>query len=924
MSTAMINPYNYDFIGRERALDAFHSLRSLRAQINALYVEADGGLGKTRVLEAYIKQCQQQRRPWHTSPRGSVVNPIIDFYDFENRTVAGLRRSMMERLGPAYFQAFQAKDAALQQAEAALKAGDTSQKSKVIALRLEVEQLFFQEFSYALREIKNYTVLFFDTFELVYNRRVGRWFLEEFLPSPAASGCLIVFAGRPRPFDLPANVYKYELEPFNENEAKSYFQEKWGITSTEPEFAVIEFSEGRPLLLDLAVHYNRVLNGRIQDTKGKSRADLERALVSRFLAQGEFLNEVILDMAYLKRHYNRAIYEHRRSTYTDSLDYHLLREQLQQFPFVKYHSSNDSFALHDKFQEMIADYGDGDWGVIADDLYQDIVQDWYNNAIHDATDEMTRDLLKAEQLAYILEKDRSEGIACYKIYFTEIQESLLFDFNDLLWGELEGHLGQNTEAYELTRAQANWLFDSSRHADAALLFERTISPQFNQVQYREWIGRDTIRLGHCYLRSGHIEQAGIVWEESAKVAQQNNNIEGLALFIYNLGHVRARQGHWDEALALYESAIAHAQSINDRNTTGQALFVMARLRAQQGEYRQAIGELKRGLSLIKHREVDNMPQAQAFIYAGEIYRYVGDVEAAKGYYSQANKLLTQLGGRYDWQAQTYAGLGAIYYLAGVRKRTEEWGDLAGDISDQQEAFHFLSEALNLVREHYIEYHLMLVLDRMADLYVELHELEILPDLDNIQGLMTKLQKELYSLNLVEEANWMYAVREPDKPFAALETLGKAQRLFEVAFLQAEKLQASHHVLDALVGAAGVAQKRGRQADIRYYATLADTLHGLDDPKQTEMFLALLDIFRCHLVFGDNPDTTIQQYAVAFAYLEGLGGFGWYRAQKELPELAKRLIGLGVDHTREYCQRLLYVWQGHPNLIAFINEIQDMV
>ena len=63
-----------EFVGRQKAVNIFHSLRTLREQKNVLYVEADGGLGKTWLLQVYIKHCKRQRRPWHTAPDG--VDPF--------------------------------------------------------------------------------------------------------------------------------------------------------------------------------------------------------------------------------------------------------------------------------------------------------------------------------------------------------------------------------------------------------------------------------------------------------------------------------------------------------------------------------------------------------------------------------------------------------------------------------------------------------------------------------------------------------------------------------------------------------------------------------------------------------------------------------------------------------------------------------
>jgi hypothetical protein len=288
-------------------------------------------------------------------------------------------------------------------------------------------------------------------------------------------------------------------------------------------------------------------------------------------------------------------------------------------------------------------------------------------------------------------------------------------------------------------------------------------------------------------------------------------------------------------------------------------------------------------------------------------------------------MLTKLSGGFDWQAQTYAGFGATYYLAGVRKRSEGWSSIEDAISDQLEAFKYVSEALNLVREHNLETHLVLVLDRMGDIFLEMNEFKAHSESeDTAKSLVRRFQEALDSLTLVEEANWLYGLREPDNPFASLDTLGKAQRLFEVAFLQAEKMQSPHQVLDSLVSAARVAQRRNRKADIEHYTTLIDILSGFDDPMQEAIFLNLLDVFLAHLTFDDDPEGSLDQYEIALANLADFGGFGWLQARKELPEVEKRLVSLDPSFKKDICQRLADAWSNNTELLAFVKGLQDFI
>lgn len=918
--------YIYEFVGREEELDAFHSLRSLREQKNVLYLEADGGLGKTKALNEFIKQCKQQRRPWHFSPLESEIEPIIDFYDFENRTVAGLRRSIAQRFGESHFHNFRKKDKDLRDVEATNL--PTSEKGSLLALKLETERVFFQDFKRALREVRNYAVLFFDTFEVVYNRHVGRWFLEEFLPSPSTIGSLIVFAGRPRAFDLPLNVNHHKVKPFTEAESYQYFQKKWGIQPAQPEAAIIQISEGRPLIMDLAVHYVRVLNGKIEDLRGKLKPDIERELVTKFVTVNKPEYEIIQDMGYLKRRYNHAIFERRRADYTTeaaSLDYESIGAKLKDLPFVKYHKSDNSYALHDEFQRMIADYAPDrrEWRDLANDLSKDIVLEWYPKTISRVENEVEGNLLRAEQLAYILERDFGEGLSQYQSYFEAIKTHSRFEFNDLLWGEVQEHLGKDEIAYNLMSDQADWRFDNQHYSDAIHLFEQLTGIEFQDVQTFEKLVDDIISLGHCYLHSGEVRLAGETFESGLASAIQRNDIGDQALFEYNLGHVRYRQGQWDEAASLYDLAIKKARSVKKLDSVGETLYVLARLHARQGKYEKAFGEIKHSLEIVSKRYPGQDDEAIAFIFAGDIYRYAGNVEAAQKYYQQAGSIFDKVGGQYGRQAQAKAGLGATYSLLGVRKRIE-WNDLAGDIQDQTRAFETLVESLNILREHNLESYLNLIFDRLADIYVEAYYIESTATDPQIIKATADLRSRLLGLNLIEETSWSYGLRELEKPFNSLDILGAAQRLFEIASLQSDTMHELHQVFDSLIEAATVAQLRGRKADLDFYAALASTLHGIDDPTQEEILSVFLEILKAHLAFDEDSQTAITRYATAMFRLFEISGFASFLARRQLPEIKKHLLSLSSDKARNYCGMLASAWQNSPDLLEFIQTVEDQM
>lgn len=941
----MNNPfYQPVFIGRQDAIELFYSLRTLREQKNSLYIEGIGGLGKTWLLRRYIEECKVQLRPWHSSV--GQIDPVIDFYDLENRTVAGLRLNITRRLGEEYFPRFTSLENQRQELEKPTL--DRQELVQLSALETELNLLFFSELQDALRKIQNYTVLFFDTFELVHNRRVGQWFLKNFLTNPVVFNFLIVFAGRPGVGNfqqrMPVNVHWLPLRPFSDLEAKEYFQTKWNVQPAEAENAAIQASRGNPLLLDLIVHYLSYL-GPIEDIKELSEEKLERALIGGFLNAKNIVYEVIHEMAILKRRYDRSVFEYLRSQYNENFSYDTIMRDLMAFPFIKYRLGDESFTLHDEFQRMIIQYGGSVIQALRNELYDLVVQGWYTSTIQQLEDGPKKDLLLAEQTAYLVEQNLTTGLQAYEVLVKDLREGKhpLFNLNDMIWGEVAASLDEKLhqllqkddltkETLRLTRDQANWLFGSASFEAAAYWFEQALDERFIRLQKPEDLRSDQIRLGHCYLQLGQVDKASQLWENALNQSRLKKTKITQALFAYNLGHARVRQGRWDDALLLYEEAIESAGKAGDLELKGEALFVLAYQRARRGEPEFAIHELEHGLQIIDHVRKGHVRQAQGFINAGDVYRYNGDLEKARGYYEQARQLLNQQDlGWFNWQALAHAGLGAVFNLLGIQKR-ERWNDIAGDLENQERAFEYLIDSLNLVRQHEVDLPLIRVLDRLADVYLEAYRIEEIVQTtqqeytvqkSNIRQQLQRLKSWMDSLDLVEEKAWP-DLREANVDFRALSTLGKAQRLFEIAFLQSDKKGEPHFMLDSLVRAASIAQIRERSADLTYYATLAYTLSGLDDPKQEKLFFNVLEMIRAHLSFSNAPKEAIECYGRTGKVLSKGGTFGIFLLRKQLKEIEKRLLSLPSQQAVKYGGSLKKHWKEIPLLLSFIESLQDLL
>jgi len=958
------------FIGRRRALDLFHSLRSLREQKNVFYVEAGGGVGKTRLLRECLAQCNLQRRPWHVVPPDSQLDPFIDFYNIENRSVAGLRRSMIKRLGDSHFQSFIAVEDELRQAEATLGTDSETEHAKASAkvgvLRQRADQQFFLDFKSALRHLGAYAVLFFDTFEVVYDQRVGRWFLEEFLPNPATTGCVIVFAGRPPrlnssdpgkrlPLDrLPANVQRYELEPFKDDEPAEYFRNLRVKELEAQEAAVLQHSEGNPLWIDLIVNSPLRQEGTPESWLNDDTNQVREKVIRSYLGSTGDVYEAIRHMGYLKRRYTASIFERLSNQFDDLDDFSTLVTELESLPFVKVRrqAGTDSpiLTLHDTFQELIEEHGGGDWLDLADDLHRKIVLDWYpNTAIPQARDATEKNVLRAEHLGYVLdyefglkrglrEKDESPGLELYELYFKQAKAEANFELAELIWSEIARYLSEiapyvrkkypndpKADDYLLAQDYYIWLYDQGQHgasaAVARFVAERYHEPVTRRLSALNRLGSSLRELGRITSVdeleptspvSGLPDWAGINTTEQAAAlglseAFRSENIPYQVAFYHQLGLVKQAVGQWPEAKELFDKN--HSLDISTIPTTGSSKTVeepieraqvawaqselsLAVLEARLGEYPVAKDRCKAALEVIfSSRFARVTDQASGYYHLGQIQRFDSSPETAQANYDKALDLLGDAS--VSFKAAFLQGRGANYYEQGVRRRQQQDAkSLTDDIERQTAAFTDLTNSLELCREFGLRVRKPDNLRRLAQVYLELHELQALASAGQIargtKAALTKLRNLCGDLRLEEERHWrlMNRLASGEEFHNLTDPLKKAQRLLEVSFLEAEELNQYHECLHGITEAARVALRLGSGADVRRYVRYTASLRRY--AYQEELFSAQMNLILAHLHFDEGKfEQAAAEYGKYFPALVAIGGFARKHLDAQFEELRSR-------------------------------------
>ena len=266
-------------IGREVELARLADCLRARGAGHAIYYWADGGLGKTRLLEE-LEQMVRQAGPRYRS------SGIIDLYHTETHRSSEVEGAIVAGIDPdnRYFYAYRrAREEYARARERGVDPGELERR------RGHLSQVFVEDFNRMAHEAYKLVVCF-DTVELLQNEswvveerarldeidaRLKAWLLKTL---PQLRNVLLVFAGRPRQsaseaaqvefhrrllndmqkaFDIPDfHWLAVEIKPFTLPQTEQFIRSLSSgqeIIPAESIPIVHRLTEGRPILLHLVI-----------------------------------------------------------------------------------------------------------------------------------------------------------------------------------------------------------------------------------------------------------------------------------------------------------------------------------------------------------------------------------------------------------------------------------------------------------------------------------------------------------------------------------------------------------------------------------------------------------------------------------------------------------------------------------------------
>ena len=317
------------------------------------------------------------------------------------------------------------------------------------------------------------------------------------------------------------------------------------------------------------------------DTRIQDVPELEQRLVGQFAGPPNTRQRLIWAMAYFRRRFDlrilRYLLAHAGKDFFPPGDYVTVREMLRKSIYVKEYREEESHLLHDEVQRIIATYvlkGNNDeWNEMRDTLYHHVVEGYYPEAIAQAEPELRRQL-RAEQMGYRLDVDPADGVEQYRALRHEVDETRDYDFEELVWDEVNAHLDfpddlgrgislQN--GYKVSEERGDWLLSHSLFHKAEQHYAEMAS-RYPARQIDSWQG-----LGFARIRLGEFQRAREAFGQSRGMVR-DDDYAVIATIENNLGQEAQAAGRWNDALQHFARGLAAATMVDDQEEHGRRRY----------------------------------------------------------------------------------------------------------------------------------------------------------------------------------------------------------------------------------------------------------------------------------------------------------------------------------------------------------------
>ncbi|MCP4107085.1 MAG: ATP-binding protein [Desulfobacteraceae bacterium] len=727
----------FPFIGRESELSRIKKYIEELGETRIIFIHGEGGIGKTRLLQEIYAEYRHQK--------DIRVTDIFDFDDQKFLSPENMSRKIADIIDQETFEPFLTAQIDYYKMQAA---GVSHEKLKEESLNLNRK---FTDCLNIVSKLKRF-ILFFDTTDHLEEEK-GVWQdIEEKIPH--LKNVVLLIAGRnakslgeslrKKHFD---NVEIIDLKPLSAEDSQLYLQKKQEQKSitVEPDLAekLLLFSDGRPILIDLAVEWRTrgISLEWIQLSDEEQREHFEKYIVSHIKDIRRPMDQLALLMS--------CIYPLNAEMISELLkeeDASKLFEEALTYVFVK-QLPNGYLSLHDEMRRMVNKYiwPEVDPAYVRRRWYSERILKYISGEIKTHTNniqnykeelkqiekkypEKTLELslkiqeaeqhlleLRQQQVTHTLLTDIDEGIKIFAKAFDDAKTH--YPFREILLNQIEQYIDRlsTEQQYELNTRKVKYLLYKGEYLQGKEIVEDilkwNISPEL-RVDMLTQIGNIEMRIGNYKSGIFHFKEAVQISEDN-KFEESDESKPYLMRARHALGWGYRMIGNYDKAIEEYQAAHELSIILYDKTEEAWILNDLAVAYSHDGKITTALNYAIQAREL--WQELDEKEGLGAFYHVySEINTKLHKWNDVISFSEKALDIF-KASGNFDWLYRIYILLGNCYL------RRSDINVIEGDIStvdqDLKRAETYILKAIDskgmhkMEAQHYIG-HIYLTKDRI--------------------------------------------------------------------------------------------------------------------------------------------------------------------------------------------------------------------
>lgn len=684
------------FIGREDELSLIKELVSVWNSLHIVFIDGEGGIGKTRLLEEIYQQYKAEQSKL-------TVTKAIDFDDLSFHVAENLGTEIAHLLGEKhYFDLFRKNMLDYRKMEMA----EVSHEQ--LAKGFENGTQSFINCFNNLSEEKR-IILLFDTIEKIQKADYIQYLTTTF---SKLKNCLILMAGRNakkigKQFqrENKDSIHIISLSPLDHKQGRKYFEIKKKQLNTKfpSDLAdtIIESSGGKPILIDLAIDWlsrdippDWLINYS-KENHETHKDDFEGKLVCHIVQNRTEIDKLILLMAHVYPINSEIICKLLNKSEPEALK---LIEEIKKYVFVKSLTGN-RLTLHDEMRRMVNAYTwpEADPECLRRKQYSNMFIDYINKKIESYNTEIqyleierkkslkndcVQDEIKAfsrqmaleqdiwlfriEHLRHALFIDTKKGFNTFIDAFDEATRQSRLNYREMLLVHIQDHnknLFTDQQLYELDiRRIENWQY-KGRYQEAKLIANTLKNIKISIEQEIDLLlmtGNIQIRLGNLKEGIGNFIDAKNICTNNKLGEKDDASKKYVMRTQLALGWGYRLIGKYKEAITEYDKAMDICDDLSDSKfEEGRIINNLAFVHARNGNPSGAFNLAEQAKEIWE--EISNKEGMGALYHVySEIYRVKSDFEKAVEYCETALDIFKEMD-HLDWIRRLYSVLGTYHW-----------------------------------------------------------------------------------------------------------------------------------------------------------------------------------------------------------------------------------------------------------------------